>query len=864
MEERFLSLEECKSSLIDEHAILNKKKEATPRELAELFNDGFALTNEYLLILDYNFFMNYSKKNFTVAAYKEIQRSKDLISSTPVHFSVINHVSIFAHLVYLIHDTPTELDATREISYKFGASATPAAHYFKNCLFFDKNEQHYKCSQFPAKEGSELISYQRLSLKMRQDLIPCPHDAMQEILDIGLLIQNIEAQFELYKWSLNSLITSFESITQLYDQLTPALSEIQNRLILFNKKMNGGRPKRAKKELLNKDMSGLTVQEEKQLANPVKEIKFNQSHIPLNEIVEKLYSVNHSTSPISTINIAKKRIQGRLLHNQKLLEILRSNAFLNTDKLSLIPRTTSIPDFSILYLLRMIEKQVEVYNLSLSELSIEVKNKKDELNRNSNLYVLFGTHLKSLEIEKSLEIIHTQLLITFFHDLSSTEARQFVKCMSLTENIKDGDRRIIYSLKVDNLSTCHELEYYKLAESTKLLLDEKKIEDALTISDLLIRLKTDRNIYSENIQIKLENIRNTVSSIKKASELKKVYINLLRTFNIFPSICTEHENLYRGQIRILDAALQNEEAYKEIKIREKTEREKKVESKEEELIALFEKNEEKDLRKAKKVKKAAPTRMALSINDVRTNPNSMLPIEPKSNSSKIKKHEEKKNRQLLKTIENEIDILFENIFTFVDCMQDETNDLINTFLKNEMNSIATDALEEMRSYNLNNFSDQKVNQINDIIDEFELMQCECKTSKKRKTCNFLVENEDFEDFYLENFNYIKRKKELIANKTSIIAGLLESNIIYSLYADNDPQFYKGNKKMKKINTDSYKCYSSWFDKDLIITSTFQPPIQFPIGEIEKVHYFTLMKGLIKLINNNAINKYVNKLKYTSQ
>ncbi len=47
------------------------------------------------------------------------------------------------------------------------------------------------------------------------------------------------------------------------------------------------------------------------------------------------------------------------------------------------------------------------------------------INHKNEIYVEYHPRVTG----KSLEIIHTELLITFFHDLASTEARQFVKCL---------------------------------------------------------------------------------------------------------------------------------------------------------------------------------------------------------------------------------------------------------------------------------------------------------------------------------------------------------------------------------------------------------------------------------------------------
>jgi hypothetical protein len=544
----------------------------TPEQQADIFIEGFKMAESHLSELDSVFPTHNHTHDCNVYTYIGELKKKFLSSETIVEKNKISDsiaILVFAHL--LTPETILNKKAKIDLFEKLGIGRSDTGDYFIKCLNFNSASNLFRLSQFPAKVGSQLLTYQQLSLQMRQGLIPCSLQEMQEITEIGNTLTEIETLLEKHTWEYDDFFTNFETIVQTYEKLIPDFSKMQNQLVLFNEKA-----------------------QVKSITSTPKIIEDRSVILKhLKDFAAEFRNPTPETIELDTHVHIQNLIQNRLEKYIRTCEFLESRIYTDTEKLLLLPEISGNPNSNLLDLTRSARKQVEVYQLAKEQLDkkhyleykikiekeklspkewvkYKIQSKKNIDNTIDNLYVLLTTHSKSLMLEGPAEIGYIKLIIDFVSDSISQKAKDFSGCMHvryyedcLKSNIKVAqtnlsNKDILYFFKHDSSNIEPTRSYVNLLDTIQGL----SLKETAKINDIKTHVLT---ILTEPFEIRIANQMRAVdrrfNTQQHISMFRQIYFSLLGSFTEVSPILIEYQERISEQMNTLNELLKNEPAY---------------------------------------------------------------------------------------------------------------------------------------------------------------------------------------------------------------------------------------------------------------------------------------------------------------
>lgn len=569
--------------------------------LPSILNDVFDQAEERLVSLEFSPLPKEQKER-TISIYQKILAYKTKLSLTEnleENKKTLDEIGILTASHCLLSDTPIEFDVKNKINKVLNIKASPEALYFQNCIFFDTAKQKFSLSQFPAKEGTDLLLYQQLTQAIHYNSITYPSEGLQEIEKLNELIKGIEDIFETHAWHYHDFFLNFNEIIHIYDETKIRLSLIQNRLINFNKKNVIIQNKCLKPISLStqnywkaciSDMDLLGDEEDDIQIDKRGESNEEEDRSPFireaQELVIKFNNPQVNSIKFHTQAQIKNFIQTRLAFYQSMKEFLQSNLYIDTEKLLLGFALSDRKHITVSEITTNVNKQFEVYQIAkelFESLSLKKsKNHKDMCT--DDLYVLLETHSKSLILENIKEINYINLIINFYSNLVSKAAKDFSACVHVNfyeDYIKAqpqyidsnlGPKDNVYYVKYDTDDVEPTRSYLKLLKNIDLLSEKNLLKKKDAITEIIEEAKSFLVIYFKYIiQTQMEKVSEEVKKNKDISMFRNIYLSLLGSFKEVSPTLQEYQYTTQKYTEKLEALLKKEPAYIEMKQAEEDE-----------------------------------------------------------------------------------------------------------------------------------------------------------------------------------------------------------------------------------------------------------------------------------------------------
>ncbi|MES2253026.1 MAG: hypothetical protein V4482_05030 [Pseudomonadota bacterium] len=763
---------------------------------------------------------------------------------------------------------------------------------------------------------------------MQHGEIAYSSDDMLEITKIGELSIEIESALETDSWDRIPFFENFEAPCQILDKLMPKLTEIQNRLMCFNEKIAGKKQEAEQRKQLTRiesidlscsAMGSLTSATDDSRIGRTKEKAQDRSAMirAFEDFALELHNPDPNTIEIRAHVHVKNLIQKRLALHQRTLELLESRIYTDDEKLILRPRLSNNATASILDLTRFLEKQIEVYQLAKEQLEL-LNLQKFQIQKRKhidNLYVLLSTHIKSLLLENTHEIIYLNLIAEFYSNQISQEAKDFSDCMHIHHYedyvranpclgfAKYDDKDIIYFFKHDTAEIEPTKSYKNLLDTIGLLKEQGSLKQESEITTIITNALTCLTLpFETKISMRMQVIDELVNKKKEFSMFRRIYLSLLHSFTDVSPILTEYQALVSEQKSMLERLLKKEPTYLAMQKKEAEAMLAKIMHKDEEAEKSVA-NVTKKKHNKKKKGRASATEDAAQIDETEDTLSSLIPTGKQSTapimslthvSAKDAKYEEKKKRQLFRFIGNEIDLIFEDVFTDISFIDSNANTLSYALLEEEICDLARDYLEEMhremqeqilRREQVHSLLRQMISRVEDrphvqdTIDSilsniFKHIKCKAEndeydTIMRMFSTDFRLVTATSIDHYssageslsinvyerIEKRDYSDKIAQAEATDASLRAGQIENNLNCGriedelglvIYSD-----YNKNTYLKE-----YKYARSWL-RPYLITSTTQPVTELLAGELNTQYYRMLMSGFIDIITRYPRLAYKN-------